>query len=204
MVDAIFYSERLAEYRSTILREMELSPGGYLVATVHRAENTDIEDNLREILSALCDLGERVVFPVHPRTQRAIERLNVSIPSGVQCIPPVSYFDMLMLVKYARLLLTDSGGLQKEAFLLRTPCLTLRNETEWIETVRVGWNRLTGADRDRIVEAVAHFRPPLDYPEGLYGDGRAGERIVGILESASRQSGKAANQQIGKSATSTL
>ena len=110
-----------------------------------------------------------------------MERLHWPIPDHVQCIHPATYFDMLMLVKHARLLLTDSGGLQKEAFFLRTPCATLRRETEWVETTQEGWNTLVGADRDRIIWVVKHFEPAQEYPQDLYGDGRASEKIVQIL-----------------------
>lgn len=181
MYDAILYNEQLAQRKSTILQEMNLTPRGYLVATVHRAENTENATRLREILEALSALKEKVIFPVHPRTQQAIQQLGFAFPGHVSCIQPLSYFDMLMLTKNARLILTDSGGLQKESFLLKTPCVTLREETEWVETVQAGWNVLVGADRGRVTYAVRHFNPPTEYPRDLYGDGQASQKIVRIL-----------------------
>jgi UDP-GlcNAc3NAcA epimerase len=181
MYDAVLHNQELAQRNPTILEELDLSPKAYLILTVHRSDNTDNESNLREILLALCELDEQVIFPVHPRTRHAMERLNWSTPDHVLCTQPLTYFDMLMLVKYARLLLTDSGGLQKEAFFLRTPCVTIRRETEWVETIQAGWNTLVGADRNRIIWAVKHFEPSQEYPQGLYGDGRTSERIVQIL-----------------------
>ncbi len=189
MCDAVLYNEQAAQKHSTILNETNLLPKTYLVVTIHRAENTDNRDNLQAILSALGQINERIIFPVHPRTRQVIEEQKMIIPEQVECMQPVSYFDMLMLVKHARLLLTDSGGLQKEAFFLRTPCITLRNETEWIETVQVGWNILVGANQDRIVAAIKHFQPAQVYPDNLYGDGAASDKIVRILASNSVSSG---------------
>ena len=181
MYEAILYNLSLAETRSDVLARLGLSPGGYLLLTVHRAENTDIRANLRAILEAVNRLEEPVLFPAHPRTRHLLDEMGWRPAPHVRLVEPQSYFDILVLEKNARLLLTDSGGMQKEAYCLETPCLTLREQTEWVETVEAGWNRLVGAQTGRIVEAVRSFRPPAEHPP-LYGDGRTGEAIVRILE----------------------
>ena len=181
MYEAILYNLSLAEARSDALARLGLSPGGYLLLTVHRAENTDIRANLRAILEAVNRLEEPVLFPAHPRTRHLLDEMGWRPAPHVRLVEPQSYFDILVLEKNARLLLTDSGGMQKEAYCLETPCLTLREQTEWVETVEAGWNRLVGAQTGRIVEAVRSFRPPAEHPP-LYGDGRTGEAIVRILE----------------------
>jgi UDP-N-acetylglucosamine 2-epimerase len=181
MYEAILYNLSLAEARSQVLTRLGLVPRGYLLLTIHRAENTDIQKNLRAILTALDRLDKPVVFPVHPRTRKLLADLNWQPGPGVQLLEPQSYFDTLILEKNAHLLLTDSGGMQKEAYCLGAPCLTLREQTEWVETVEAGWNRLVGADTDRIVEAVRSFCPPAERPL-LHGDGQTSQAIVRVLE----------------------
>ncbi|MDY7079294.1 MAG: UDP-N-acetylglucosamine 2-epimerase (non-hydrolyzing) [Chloroflexota bacterium] len=188
MYDAILYNITLAEQRSDVLARLNLTPGDYALVTVHRPRNTDDPARLRAILSALEEIGQEmpVVFPVHPRTRQATAKLesdsqfpNPPIPN-LQFIDPVGYLDMLALEKHARLILTDSGGVQKEAYLFGVPCLTLREETEWVETVEAGWNLLLGAGRTAIVRAAREFRP-VGSPPPLFGDGHASERIVALL-----------------------
>ena len=181
MYEAILYNLPLAERKSQVLDRLGLSPGGYLLLTVHRAENTDILENLQAILEAVDRLTEPVVFPAHPRTRRCLAQLSWEPGPNVLLVEPQGYFDTLVLEKNARLLLTDSGGMQKEAYCLGTPCITLRAQTEWVETVEAGWNRLVGADTERIVRAVHTFSPPAERPS-LYGDGKTGEAIVRALE----------------------
>jgi UDP-GlcNAc3NAcA epimerase len=152
----------------------------FVLATVHRSENTDDRARLAQILLALDALDEPVIFPVHPRTSRAIQELNWRPKPHLQLIDPVGYVEMLTLTGAARLVLTDSGGLQKEAYWLGVPCLTLRDETEWVETVHTGWNALVGSDFERIVHAARTFEPAGRRPT-LYGDGRAAERCVARL-----------------------
>ena len=156
------------------------TPGGYLLATIHRPNNTDDPGNLSAIVSALNDVAETVVFPAHPRTQKALKRRGIHLNSNIRLIEPVGYLDMLWLEKNARMILTDSGGVQKEAYILGVPCVTLREETEWVETVEAGWNILVGASQERIVEAVRNFNPTGERPL-LFGDGHASRRIVEIL-----------------------
>lgn len=180
MYDILLQSLPLAERRSDILERLGLVPGAYLLATIHRAGNTDVRENLSAIIAGLNAAGERVVFPLHPRTRHALAQWGIVPAENVLLIEPVGYLDMLALEKNARLILTDSGGVQKEAYWLGIPCITLREETEWVETVEAGWNILVGTSVERIVKAVHTFRPREERP-ALFGDGRAGEKIVEIL-----------------------
>jgi UDP-N-acetylglucosamine 2-epimerase len=159
---------------------------GYHLATIHRPRNTDDPARLACILGVLGDLGLPVVLPAHPRTTRAVEAAGLTVPPEVRIIPPVSYLDMLALETSACRILTDSGGVQKEAYLVGVPCVTLREETEWVETVEAGWNQLVGADPDAIRAAIEKSTPRGTRPL-LFGDGQASQRIVDILAEASFQ-----------------
>ena len=180
MADALQFAATKASAHSDILARLELQPQGYLLATVHRAENTDDNQRLQNILSAFAALNEPVVFPAHPRTRKFLQETGYQPPENVKLIDPVGYFDVIALEKSARLLLTGSGGMQKEAYWLKVPCITLRDETEWIETVELGWNILTGADHDRIAAAVRTFKTPADHLP-LYGDGKAAAHCLKAL-----------------------
>jgi UDP-GlcNAc3NAcA epimerase len=185
MLDVLNWAtERASSKPSKILRRLRLTKP-FVLATVHRSENTDDRPRLARILRALDALDEPVVFPVHPRTRRAIEELNWQQKPHIRLIDPVGYIEMVTLARSARLVLTDSGGLQKEAYWLGVPCLTLRDETEWVETVDAGWNGLVGSDVDRIVQTVRTFKPAGPRP-ALYGDGRAAERCVELLRQGAR------------------
>ena len=181
MLDAVLHHASVAEERSTILDGLALEPRSYLLATVHRPRNTDRTENLRAILEALSQVGETVIFPVHPRTSKMMHAEELSVSASVRLIEPVGYLDMLQLERNARLILTDSGGVQKEAYFLAVPCVTLRQETEWVETVEAGWNMLVKADRERILESVRGSSAPATHPE-VFGDGHAAEKIVHLLE----------------------
>jgi len=206
MFDSVLYNLKLAEQRSTILDQLHLKPNelnkpnepnelmDYALATVHRAENADDPARVKAIFKALSEIAAKVpvVTPLHPRTRKALHRSFSdhelrTMNSRLTIIKPVSYLDMLLLEKNAKLVLTDSGGVQKEAFILRVPCVTLREETEWTETVETGWNLLVGADKDNILGAAEHFKAfkPLEPEIDLYGDGNAGERIIMIISSYS-------------------
>ncbi|MHC4713023.1 MAG: non-hydrolyzing UDP-N-acetylglucosamine 2-epimerase [Planctomycetota bacterium] len=177
---ALFHAERAPELERTAAADFE--PGGFYLATVHRAENTDNETRLRGIFSALEGLARPVVLPLHPRTRKRLAELDLRPTGSVRLIDPVGYLEMVALERAAKVILTDSGGMQKEALFHRTPCVTLRDETEWVETVESGWNRLVGADAARIVSAVEHFETVrLGEPPALYGDGDAGGRIAAVL-----------------------
>lgn len=166
------------------LSQFGVSPGSYVLATVHRAENTDDPARLAAIREALEASPHRVIFPVHPRTRAAMAASGRAPAASVSMIEPLGYPSMMALVRNARAVLTDSGGLQKEAYWLGVPCITLRDETEWVETVSAGWNTLTGADRRRIGDALAAVARPAGHPP-LYGDGHAADRIVSALETLS-------------------
>lgn len=186
MVDALRSHAAIARNRSSILHSLGLAHRGYLLATVHRPYNTDVPENLRAILAAFADIyratGQPVVLPLHPRTRRIADEMDLHLPTGVRPIDPVGYIDMLALEQSAQLILTDSGGIQKEAYCLAVPCITLRPETEWIETVEAGWNVLTHADRVAIVHAAIDRTWPTGEPPPVFGDGHAAERIVTLLE----------------------
>ncbi|HEX8491219.1 MAG TPA: UDP-N-acetylglucosamine 2-epimerase (non-hydrolyzing) [Pyrinomonadaceae bacterium] len=184
MFDAVLQFGELARQRSAVLEELGVKPKEYLLATLHRPYNTDVPETLREILRAFADTREPVIFPVHPRTRQKINELDETLSTtadNVLMIEPVGYLDMLMLEQHARLILTDSGGMQKEAYFFGVPCVTLRPETEWVETVEAGWNVIAGASREQILRAVAEHVWPTDAPPRLFGDGHAAEKIVGHL-----------------------
>lgn len=180
MYDAILFYGQRAEWESQILKRLGLVSKGYILATVHRAENTEDPERLKVILEALAQVHREVpvVFPVHPRTRKRAEAFGLgNLLSHVSAIDPVGYLDMIMLEKHARLIATDSGGVQKEAFFLKVPCVTLREETEWVELVEIGWNRLClSRDPGDIVECLLKEWSGLEVLP--YGFGDAGNRIV--------------------------
>jgi UDP-GlcNAc3NAcA epimerase len=180
MTDALDYNLPLARCQSDVLVRLQLEPGRYYLATLHRPRNTDDPVRLADILRALGDLDQPVILPAHPRTVQAVETTGLAVSSNVRIVPPVSYLDMLALEADACRILTDSGGMQKEAYLVGVPCITLREETEWVETVEAGWNQLVGADPDAIRAAVAGPFPQTAR-SALFGDGKASQRIVRIL-----------------------
>ena len=180
MYDSLSISLPKAKDTSSILTDLELEEGAYILATLHRPANVDDLSRLHALISALGSLGETVLFPVHPRTRCSLSELEAEPPSNVKMVSPLSYLDMLVAEMNARLVITDSGGVQKEAYLLGVPCITCREETEWVETVRAGWNTLVGSDSERLLAAVTAPFPRSERPS-LFGDGRAAERIVDIL-----------------------
>jgi UDP-N-acetylglucosamine 2-epimerase len=179
MADATMQLAPVARQRSRLLSELELTPGRYLVATVHREANTRPE-RLARIVQGLNGLTEPVVFPVHPRTSAALERDGLTLHEHVLLLPPLGYLDFAALAAQARAIVTDSGGLQKEAYWYGVPCVTLRPSTEWVDTVAVGANRLVDDDPTALVDAVANARMPTERPQ-LYGDGKASERIADLV-----------------------
>ena len=198
MAEALAFAAPIARDRSRVLEELALVPGEYLLVTVHRAENTDDPGRLGRIVSALNAADQAVVFPAHPRTRKALERTGLTPGPNVHVIPPVGYLDMIRLLTSARMVLTDSGGVQKEAYWSSVPCVTLRSETEWVETVAVGWNVVAGTDVEQILSAVRTFTPPLAHPE-LYGGPGVAARCVGILEAmAAKSTASRAQELIGR------
>lgn len=183
MQEVLLLTKDHARNRSRILDTLGLREKHYLLATVHRAENTDDARRIRQILTAFSEINETVLFPAHPRTRKVMEGLGVLPGPNVRLIDPVGYLDMVLLEQSARLILTDSGGIQKEAYWLGVPCITLREETEWVETVETGWNVLAGVDPRRIVRFVREFNPPPHRPV-LYGTGSVAAYCVELLEQA--------------------
>jgi UDP-N-acetylglucosamine 2-epimerase len=183
VVDALRQHAARLEQTSAILQRLDLNPGDYYLAAVHWADNIDRRDHLSNLIAVLARLDRPVIFPVHPRTRRAVteHHLHPGKRSSLRLIDPVSHPDLLMLEKNARKILTDSGETQKEAFLFQIPCITLRGETEWPETLREDWNTLTGADPEAITRAV--LAPPPKTPTAqAFGGGRAAEKMAGLLE----------------------
>ena len=180
MLDALRFVLPLARSKSEVLQRLNIPPKKYSLVTIHRPANTDDPLRLSSILSALNQTGETVILPVHPRTRKALEALELQLGDSLHIIDPVGYFDMLVLEENARLIATDSGGVQREAYYMSVPCLTLRDETEWTATVETGWNKLVGADAKMIVDNWFNFAPPAEHPF-IYGDGTAALRIAGIL-----------------------
>jgi len=181
---AIFYAD-IAEKRSNVLNRLNIDTGRYVLATVHRAENTDNKENLAKIVRILSQLSQKtpVIFPVHPRTKAAINKYGLNeYMEHIISIDPVGYLDMIMLEKHAKYIITDSGGVQKEAYFFRVPCVTLREETEWVELVEIGWNTLI-PPKDATIEAIVNSaKLPGDFDvEKPFGDGSASVQIARII-----------------------
>ncbi len=187
MYDAVLLYGTLAQGKPSILRRLGLKQGEYALATIHRAENTDDRERLRSIfegLEAVAVEGLRVVVPLHPRTRQALSSQLpefCSLSRGVELLEPVSYLVMINLERNAKVILTDSGGVQKEAFFFGIPCVTLRKETEWTETIETGWNRLVGCDPGAIRKAACGPAAEKRVRLRPYGDGQAAKRIVSCL-----------------------
>lgn len=180
MLDAVNYYIDVSEKKSRILSDLNLAKGQYILATIHRPINTDNPDRLRSIFYATSQSELPVIFPIHPRTKKMIYAYQMEMPSNMIPIDPVGYLDMLQLEKNANCILTDSGGIQKEAYWVGVRCLTLRKETEWTETVELGWNRLVDADEREIVIGLNEWYPS-SVRQPVYGDGHASDKIMSIL-----------------------
>jgi len=176
----LLMSELPRAARRGALERFGLQTGAYVLATVHRAANTESADALDRILHGLAASPDPVVLPLHPRTRAALEHFHVQMPAPIRVVEPVGYLEMLALESQARMIVTDSGGVQKEAYLVGVPCLTLREETEWPETVASGWNRLVGTQTAAIAEAIHTFRPHSERPP-IFGSGSAARRIAEAL-----------------------
>ncbi len=181
MKDAILSYQAKAKQTSDVLALYQLNPNNFYLATIHRPSNTDDNHRLSSILESFTKLDLPVVFPLHPRTLAQIRTQDLSHyleTDSIVVIPPVSYLDMLTLLNASRSIITDSGGIQKEAYILGRPCFTLRNETEWFETVELGWNQLV--QPETLSESIANFVRPSEWPT-LYGNGDAATKITEIL-----------------------
>jgi len=185
MADVSLAFRPIAAERSTVLADHGLEPGGYVLATAHRAGNVDAPDRLERLVALLEAVPQTCVLALHPRTAARLEAAGlgerVAAAPALVVLPPQGYLDFLALTAGAHAVLTDSGGVQKEAYLLGVPCVTLRETTEWVETVEAGWNVLVGLDRDAALGALQRPRPPSQRPE-LYGGGRAAERVCDVLD----------------------
>jgi UDP-GlcNAc3NAcA epimerase len=182
MVDVALAVQPRARERADLVAARGLEPGAYALATAHRAGNVDDPARLGSLVDLLCSVSLPVLFAIHPRTRRRLDEADLLgrlERSGVITAPPLGYVETCALLVHARALLTDSGGLQKEAYLAGVPCITLRSNTEWTETVEQGWNVLVDLDGAAAREALS--RPLPEERPPLYGDGRAGERVVGAL-----------------------
>jgi UDP-N-acetylglucosamine 2-epimerase len=184
MFDAALKFAPIGEGKSQIFDRISIQPKNYFLLTLHRVENTDSFENLSNIVTAIIQSEKLIIFPVHPRTVKLLKQYQLyeqlDWADNILLIEPVSYIDMIVLEKNAEKILTDSGGVQKEAYFYQVPCITLRNETEWVETVADGWNCLVGADVEKIIGAINDFSPTGDQ-QGHYGDGKASEKLVGVL-----------------------
>jgi len=179
MLDAAIY------YKAHARKPQLALPEKFILATIHRAENTDNAVRLKSIFDGFEKIGKEVpiILPLHPRTRKSIEPLDLKASDSIEIIDPVSYFEMIYLLEKSVLVMTDSGGLQKEAFFFKKPCITLRDETEWVELVEHGFNSLAGAETENMYDAYkAIVETDLDFNIELYGDGNAGEKIVGFLK----------------------
>ncbi|OGV41596.1 MAG: UDP-N-acetylglucosamine 2-epimerase [Legionellales bacterium RIFCSPHIGHO2_12_FULL_42_9] len=187
MYDATLFYNEYNTARQTIVETLNLFRGSFVLATIHRAENTDDKDRLHSICDALIELGDsqEIVFPVHPRTRAALNQSGYyeKLQQRLTLIEPVGYLDMLALERHASLIVTDSGGVQKEAYFNQVPCITLRDETEWIELVDFGWNRLCSPAKPfSLLRMIAQLeKPAVDKSIQLYGDGSAAEKIIDYL-----------------------
>jgi UDP-GlcNAc3NAcA epimerase len=182
MLDAVQFNRTLAEQKSTILQELNLQAGSYILITLHRAENTDDPARLSAIVEAINQLPVPAVLPLHPRTRGKMQANQLEITNpNVLVIEPVGYLDMLQLEVNAKKILTDSGGVQKEAFFAKVPCITMRDETEWTETIELKTNVLVGADTEKILHAVETFTVDFSKVPPVFGHGDTAERIAAIL-----------------------
>ncbi|MBN1983893.1 MAG: UDP-N-acetylglucosamine 2-epimerase (non-hydrolyzing) [Chitinivibrionales bacterium] len=182
MYDAILLFKDIAAQKSTILDKLSLHPKEYALATVHRAENTDDPSALQSLFHAFSRLSDPVILPLHPRTKKVVNLHSIMSGKNIKIIEPVGYLDMLRLEENAKVILTDSGGMQKEAYFLKIPCVTLRNETEWVETFDHGCNVLAGTNIEKIVSSYEKISRTLHNPnlynQAIFGDGTAAEKII--------------------------
>mgnify|MGYP000932539406 FL=1 len=180
MVDAIFKALPVARKMSNVLADIQVFANEYYLATIHRPSNTDDKKNLVSILQTFSELSYPVVFPIHPRTRKFLESYGISISEypNIIFVTPLPYVDMVRLLFDSRLVLTDSGGLQKEAYILKKPCITLRDTTEWVETAEDGWNILAGVDKAKIINGVSILDGYMGGHRQCYGDGNASDTIV--------------------------
>ncbi|HPC36480.1 MAG TPA: UDP-N-acetylglucosamine 2-epimerase (non-hydrolyzing) [Candidatus Marinimicrobia bacterium] len=182
MYDAFLYNSQIAE-KSDILERLGVNSQPYYLVTIHRPQNTDDPDTLKALISTLEHLNELIIFPIHPRTRNLMRQFNITAESPeLRLVEPVGYLDMLNLEKQAKMIITDSGGVQKEAYFAGVPCLVLRPETEWVELVEHGWAKLIGNDFQRLPEEIEKFTVFHLENATLFGDGTTSMKISAILQ----------------------
>jgi len=178
MFDASIHFAKIAEKKSNILKKLKIETNKYILSTVHRQENTDNPEKLNNIFSALADAPLPVIIPLHPRTKKKLAQNNIKLNGKICPIDPVGYLDMILLEKNANKIATDSGGVQKEAFYYQVPCITLREETEWVELVELGVNYIAGSNKNKIIKELLVNRNSIGKYEKIYGEGNAAKKIV--------------------------
>jgi len=185
MLETYLYYKDQAQKNSEILNKLNLKPKEFILCTIHRASNTDNTENLKNIFIGLTNSRETIILPLYPRTKKKInqnEFLKKYIGTNIKIIDPIGYFDMISLEANAKKIVTDSGGVQKEAYFNEVPCITLRENTEWIETIEQGVNQLVGVDPKKIEESIINLHPKeQNYSKQLYGDGKTSAKIIEIL-----------------------
>ena len=183
MVDALNYNRNIAQDKSAIRKKLGVEDRPYMIMTVHRQSNTDNPKNLSAIIDAIAETGKLVIFPVHPRTKKYLQTYGLldRLPENIVITSPLGYLDMICLMTHADKVITDSGGIQKEAYILGVPCITLRDTTEWVETLHGEWNTLTGVDPEKIGKAVNQMIPHRISVTHPFGDGKTAQKICTIL-----------------------
>ncbi|WP_461206453.1 non-hydrolyzing UDP-N-acetylglucosamine 2-epimerase [Clostridium sp. DL1XJH146] len=180
MYDAVLNFKELSKQKSSVIKKLDLKGKEFILTTIHRAENTNSIERLKNIIEALNESDKNIVLPLHPRTKKYIEDYGLEFNKNIKVIEPVGYLDMIALESSAEKIVTDSGGVQKEAFFMGKPCITMRDETEWIETVENGWNIIVGTNKERILESIRKFKPTKKRKD-IFGDGKAAEKILKII-----------------------
>ena len=180
MFDGILHFSKIAAEKSEILAQLGVSENEYLLCTIHRAENTNDISRLKGIVKGLNDSKEQIILPLHPRTQKYLNDYEISLGENIRLIEPIGYLDMVRLETGAKKIVTDSGGVQKEAFFLGKPCITMRDETEWVETVENGWNVIVGANAEKITQAINSFDPKVER-KNYFGNGTAALQMADLI-----------------------
>lgn len=181
MFDAVLHFGEIAKKNSTIIERLNLKDKEFILTTIHRAENTNNISRLKNIIEALNASEKTIVLPLHPRTKKYVSDYNLEFGDNIIVIDPIGYLDMLALESNCVKIVTDSGGVQKEAFFMKKPCITMRDETEWVETVENDWNRIVGTDKEKILDAIVNFIPSQPQMD-IFGDGKSSEKICSIIE----------------------
>jgi UDP-N-acetylglucosamine 2-epimerase len=182
MVDSLIFGLEKAHKESKVISELKLAGENYSLLTLHRPYNVDDTTNLQHILSSLNKLERLIIFPVHPRTRNILQLMDTSSYANIRYVEPQAYLDFLMLMEHADMIFTDSGGIQKEAYILSKPCVTLRYETEWVETVKSGWNLLLPTNAEEFPMSINSFYPPASHPD-IFGKDVA-EKMVEVINKA--------------------